>query len=53
MNVLDDINLFVSRYRDDLTRSRLETITCDDGAFDIQLLEVKPHEKMPKQRFTF
>ncbi len=53
MNVLDDINSFVSRYRNDLTRSRLETITCDDGAFDIQLLEIKPHEKMPKQRFTF
>lgn len=52
MNVLDEVRAFTDRYRDDVVRSRLETILCDEGAFDIQLLEVKSHERNKRDRFT-
>ncbi|NBX17627.1 MAG: DUF2817 domain-containing protein [Proteobacteria bacterium] len=52
MNTLEEITSFTSRYRDDLMRSRLETVSCEDRNFDIQLLELKPHGRPQKNRFT-
>lgn len=53
MTVLTEITNFRERYRNDLIHSRLETVLCDDQAFDIDLLELKSPEKPKKERFTF
>lgn len=52
MSILDEITLFSNQYRNHLIRQRLETVTCDDTHFDIQLLELRGEEIQDKERFT-
>ncbi|MEY3900703.1 MAG: hypothetical protein RL189_9 [Pseudomonadota bacterium] len=53
MTVLEDIRSFSSKYRNNIIHSRLETVSCDAGSFDIDLLEIKTSDKVHKDRFTF
>ena len=52
MFVLNEIKSFTNQYRDNLIRNRLETVSCEEGHFDIQLLELKGAEPAQKERFT-
>jgi hypothetical protein len=52
MNVLEDIQSFSRKYSNDILSSRLESIQCDEGNFDIEMFEIKPHDRPKKNRFT-
>lgn len=52
MPVLADIDNFIVQYRDEIMHSKVDTVHCEDGAFDIHLIELNGETAPPKARYT-